>query len=286
MWQLSKGVKPHGPPTRTERYQCLAQSPGAAAIQFERLIGVVYRFVLGWDRENGRPLKAPLDTDQQFMGGLLGVTEAFEFVVEEQGRLSLHMHCLVWSAGHMDIIDRMEEQLPGADVFRAVQHVVNPCFRYPNPRKTTEEIEWEVEGIRGRREVAGEIQYHVKWRGYKDLTWEPADYLENAQQLVDAFNAGLQPENKAGPPVAIQPSSNRVSDAKDDKTDVNLCSSLRAVVSSLICSELCLSDAALATLAVCPRVGCGGKIKLRGRTYILKLRYCFFPSNSFCSDGR
>ena len=42
---------------------------------------------------------------------------------------------------------------------------------------------WERRGRKGRR-----LKYLVKWTGYDEPTWEPADYLENASQLVANFH--------------------------------------------------------------------------------------------------
>jgi len=46
------------------------------------------------------------------------------------------------------------------------------------------EPEWEVEAIEGERRYKNGIQYLVKWKGYAERTWEPADYLENAPRIV------------------------------------------------------------------------------------------------------
>jgi hypothetical protein len=42
---------------------------------------------------------------------------------------------------------------------------------------------WERRGRGGRR-----LRYTVRWVGYDDPTEEPAEYLENAQQIVDNFH--------------------------------------------------------------------------------------------------
>ena len=46
------------------------------------------------------------------------------------------------------------------------------------------EPEWEVESIEGERRYKEGIQYLVKWKGYVERTWEPAEYLENAPKIV------------------------------------------------------------------------------------------------------
>ena len=42
---------------------------------------------------------------------------------------------------------------------------------------------WETRGRGGRR-----LKYIVRWAGYSEPTTEPADYLENAAQLVKNFH--------------------------------------------------------------------------------------------------
>ena len=47
----------------------------------------------------------------------------------------------------------------------------------------------------GRRVVDGSVQYRVRWSGCSDsdATWEPLDHLDNAAELIDAFEA-LEPQ--------------------------------------------------------------------------------------------
>lgn len=70
---------------------------------------MIHKYILGWDPDTRQPLLRVID-GQPWKGGLLGVTEAFEFAVEEQGRLALHVHLLVWTGGHSDFIDRLERE--------------------------------------------------------------------------------------------------------------------------------------------------------------------------------
>jgi hypothetical protein len=109
IWSLATGDSPSAAPASQLRFEKLANNPGAAALQFKRLVDVVYKYILGWDPVARRPLRTTFE-GQTWEGGLLGITEAFEFAVEEQGRLSLHLHMLVWTAGHSDFIDRLELQ--------------------------------------------------------------------------------------------------------------------------------------------------------------------------------
>jgi hypothetical protein len=94
----------------------LARHPGAAARTFLELYHAVVYYVLGWDAVAKRPLKAVCagQPDGE-RGGLLGVVRAWAACVETQARGSLHMHILVWAAGHCNLTRRMnsahEQQL-------------------------------------------------------------------------------------------------------------------------------------------------------------------------------
>jgi len=41
--------------------------------------------------------------------------------------------------------------------------------------------------VTGKRRVGSTVEYQVRWRGYHDLTWEPAANLHQAQQAIDDF---------------------------------------------------------------------------------------------------
>lgn len=50
--------------------------------------------VIGWDVTEGCAKRK---------GGIFGVPKAWARVVEEQSRLTLHAHCLIWFAGNRNI---------------------------------------------------------------------------------------------------------------------------------------------------------------------------------------
>jgi hypothetical protein len=74
-------------PLGSLRFATLNQHPVAAALQFEHILDVV-EHVIGWSRKNHMP---------HARGGLFGIPKAWVFAVEEQGRLTLHTHILIWS---------------------------------------------------------------------------------------------------------------------------------------------------------------------------------------------
>jgi hypothetical protein len=76
----------------------LAHYPGASALAFERFMEVFIQVIVGWDPDNKR------STAQ---GGIFGYPEAWFQAVEEQSRLSLHAHTLIWIAGHDQLRERM-----------------------------------------------------------------------------------------------------------------------------------------------------------------------------------
>ena len=49
--------------------------------------------------------------------------------------------------------------------------------------------EWEVEQIIQHRKICAhkgtwQTEFQVKWKGYEDLTWEPEEHLDHAQDLL------------------------------------------------------------------------------------------------------
>ena len=48
---------------------------------------------------------------------------------------------------------------------------------------------YEVEAILRHKSVKNKLQYEVKWLGWpaEDSTWEPADYLDNCEHLLEEY---------------------------------------------------------------------------------------------------
>lgn len=89
-------------PVGTKRFQILAEHPVAAALHFERIMDIIIEEIIGWCKEKGLPYKR---------GGLFGVPKAWLRVIEEQSRLTLHTHILIWLYGHGDIEGQLDSAL-------------------------------------------------------------------------------------------------------------------------------------------------------------------------------
>jgi hypothetical protein len=78
-------------PIGSKRFTTLAQNPVAPALEFERILHIVMEEIVGWSRKEAFPYKK---------GGIFGIPKAWVRVVEEQARLTLHFHMLIWLYGH------------------------------------------------------------------------------------------------------------------------------------------------------------------------------------------
>jgi hypothetical protein len=74
----------------------------AAALNFQRILEIVIEDIVGWSLKNKRSYRR---------GGLFGVPKAWLRVVEEQSRLTLHTHMLIWLYGHSAIENQLDEAL-------------------------------------------------------------------------------------------------------------------------------------------------------------------------------
>ena len=63
-------------------FRVLSSNPVAAALQFERVLETLVDPVIGWDVQSNEPRRG---------GGLFGVPNGWLRIIEEQGRLSLHV---------------------------------------------------------------------------------------------------------------------------------------------------------------------------------------------------
>ena len=93
-------------PLGSKRFTILSDHPVAAALEFERVLDIVLEEIVGWSKKEGRPFKR---------GGIFGVPKAWLRVVEEQSRLTLHFHMLIWLYGH----EAIETQLAAALILDA-----------------------------------------------------------------------------------------------------------------------------------------------------------------------
>lgn len=92
---------------------------GAAALHFEHVLELVISYVIGWDVKKRRPFKR---------GGFFGIPKAWLRVVEEQGRLTLHAHCLIWIYGHYDIQGKFQRASWNIPERMETEHIIlNKC---------------------------------------------------------------------------------------------------------------------------------------------------------------
>lgn len=88
------------------RFETLANRPAAGALNFERCLNIAIEFLIGWDCKSGAPLKNR---------GVWGTPSGHLRIVEEQFRLTLHSHHLIWLHGHQNL----EHQLKAAQKISA-----------------------------------------------------------------------------------------------------------------------------------------------------------------------
>ena len=100
-------------PTGTIRFETLANHPAAAALNFERCLELAVEYLIGWDEAAGAPLKNR---------GVWGTPSGHLRIVEEQFRMTLHSHHLIWLHGHQNI----EEQLKTAQKLSLAAAVLVP----------------------------------------------------------------------------------------------------------------------------------------------------------------
>ena len=80
---------------------------------FERILKNALEYVIGWDSAAGAPLKNC---------GVWGTPRGHLRIVEEQFRLTLHSHHLIWLHGHQNL----EKQLKAAQQLSTVKvHMQN-----------------------------------------------------------------------------------------------------------------------------------------------------------------
>ena len=80
---------------------------------FERILKIAVEYVIGWDSAAGAPLKNR---------GVWGTPRGHLRIVEEQFRLTLHSHHLIWLHGHQNL----EKQLKAAQQLSTVKvHMQN-----------------------------------------------------------------------------------------------------------------------------------------------------------------
>jgi hypothetical protein len=131
--------------------------------------------------QTARPLKK-LDYKR------LGPFKITKVINRNAYRLELPNSMKVHNVFHVSLLDRYAEPVPGQQPSE------------PQPAISAEdsdEEEWEVERILDSRKRYRKLSYLVQWAGYNYVrtSWEPAENLENAAELLEEFHR----ENPAKP---------------------------------------------------------------------------------------
>ncbi|RXW13797.1 hypothetical protein EST38_g12057 [Candolleomyces aberdarensis] len=88
-----------------DRARLVASNPVAGARFFHFLVGLFVKHMLRWSDPKGRP-------------GLFGNTAAYYGTVEQQGRMTLHLHMLIWVSGSLSPKDVRERLLSEDSAFQ------------------------------------------------------------------------------------------------------------------------------------------------------------------------
>jgi Helitron helicase-like domain at N-terminus len=99
------------------------QYPGICALYFQLSLQTIISEVFGWDLQLHRQIKP----------SLFGTIEAFTCSIEEQGRGTLHVHCIIWVPLLKDAIDNLHNRVTfehGEKVIVSVmdEAASNRCF--------------------------------------------------------------------------------------------------------------------------------------------------------------
>ena len=120
---LATGNFAKTPPPLVIRNTCLAQYPGAQALYHQHFLQVFVRIILGWNPTQQQPFAR---------GGVFGHPRAVFGVNEEQARLSLHSHVLLWLHGHDQLLQRMQSPEARASLEAYINSVISVTLPWPS----------------------------------------------------------------------------------------------------------------------------------------------------------
>nr|CAH0112404.1 unnamed protein product [Daphnia galeata] len=94
------------------------------------------KHIIGWSLQKSRPFKK---------GGLFGISKAWLRVVEEQSRLTLHTHMLIWLYGHSEIENQLTTALKrDEEHLRDLFHLINSPEENSRPNRAPKTYQWDV----------------------------------------------------------------------------------------------------------------------------------------------
>ena len=125
-------------PSRAVRYKYVSDNPGAASLAFEDVMFILHDILLGWDSVRQCPKPE---------GGVLGYVKAAYGPCEEQQRLTLHEHLLVWCFGHNNLSTKLDAAFDRGDgeavcqqLSAAIDGVITASFQLPAPEMATTKV--------------------------------------------------------------------------------------------------------------------------------------------------
>ena len=70
----------------------------------------------------------------------------------------------------------------------------------PPPTIIDDEPEYEVDEIVNSKLIRKHLKYLVRWVGYSDLTWEPAENVVNSPMAIARFHTSYPQKPRPKPP--------------------------------------------------------------------------------------
>jgi hypothetical protein len=123
---LRGGQRDDAIPPLKVRAAYLTNFPGASALAFERFLDILVKIIIGWDA---------VSMSSTATGGLFGHPRAFFMAIEEQGRLSLHDHILIWLHGHDQLRERLLQDGGVEDMQKYLDAAIQTTLPVPEDRQ-------------------------------------------------------------------------------------------------------------------------------------------------------
>ncbi|GMS87458.1 hypothetical protein PENTCL1PPCAC_9633, partial [Pristionchus entomophagus] len=104
------------------------------------------------------------------------------------------------------------------------KHLALDAVRMPKKEESSDNEEYEVEGVMGRRKVNGKVEYLLKWKGYVEKTWTPVADCTSCKPLINKF----EKENPVTPAADANGGDKRRATRRDTTPDMPAVSEARS----------------------------------------------------------